>query len=349
MLNAANVHGAWFLAHISQGFPPTFLSECQLGDSLKIHAPDQFPLCSRAVNYAQLLLPDFSLILLGYLICRYTFLNRPIWQAVEVLVYYLLFPTMLFQSILKAPIDIHETSNLIGAAVILSGLAIALSYALPRLPGIGPRVDRREHAGAAQVAFRFNSYIMLALSDRIVGPQGQLLMAVVIGVTVPLLNIAAVWPMSRGAGRGFIGELVRNPLIIATVLGLTCNFLGMSIPTVVEPVFSRIAAASLALGLMAAGAGLQLGELHRNKPLSVSLLAIRHLAQPVFAFVLARIFGLDQAQTIVLMLFSGAPTASSCYVLASRMGYNGPYVAGLVTLSTVLGVFSLPLALGLVR
>ncbi|HRN08195.1 MAG TPA: AEC family transporter, partial [Ottowia sp.] len=40
------------------------------------------------------------------------------------------------------------------------------------------------------------------------------------------------------------------------------------------------------------------------------------------------------------------PTASSCYVLAARMGYNGPYVAGLVTLSTVLGVASLPFALG---
>ncbi len=31
------------------------------------------------------------------------------------------------------------------------------------------------------------------------------------------------------------------------------------------------------------------------------------------------------------------------------VGYNGPYVAGLVTLSTVLGLASFPLALGLLR
>jgi predicted permease len=43
------------------------------------------------------------------------------------------------------------------------------------------------------------------------------------------------------------------------------------------------------------------------------------------------------------------PTASSAYVLAARMGYNGPYVAGLVTLSTLLGVASLPFALGLIH
>ena len=49
----------------------------------------------------------------------------------------------------------------------------------------------------------------------------------------------------------------------------------------------------------------------------------------------------------MLLLFSAVPTASNCYVLATRMGYNGPYVAGLVTLSTLPGMTSLPFALGM--
>jgi predicted permease len=48
-------------------------------------------------------------------------------------------------------------------------------------------------------------------------------------------------------------------------------------------------------------------------------------------------------------MFSALPTASSCYVLAARMGYDGAYVAALVTVSTVLGMVSLPLALGILR
>ena len=36
-------------------------------------------------------------------------------------------------------------------------------------------------------------------------------------------------------------------------------------------------------------------------------------------------------------------------LLAARMGYNGAYVAGLVTLSTLLGLASLPFALGVLR
>ena len=44
-------------------------------------------LCSAPVNYAVLLFPDFSLIVLGYVLCRFTQLNRTVWQAVEALVY----------------------------------------------------------------------------------------------------------------------------------------------------------------------------------------------------------------------------------------------------------------------
>ena len=44
----------------------------------------------RRVNFFQLLLPDFSLILLGYLVCRYTALDRTVWQQVESLVYFFL-------------------------------------------------------------------------------------------------------------------------------------------------------------------------------------------------------------------------------------------------------------------
>ncbi len=302
----------------------------------------------RAVNYAQLLLPDFSLILLGYLICRYTLLNRQVWQSVELLVYYLLFPTLLFQSILKSPIHFQQASGLIGAALLLGVFAIALAYCLPQMPVLGKHIDRRDHAAAAQIGFRFNSYIMLALSERLLGTPGLLMMAVLIGICVPLFNIAAVWPMSRGSQQGFIGSLVRNPLIVATIAGLICNFLGMRIPALIEPIFTRIGSASLALGLMAAGAGLQLGELRRNKALTVSILSIRHLIQPLMAFGLAKAFRLDSAQTIVLILLSASPTAPSAFVLAARMGFNGPYIAGLVTLSTMLGVVSLPLALGLI-
>ncbi len=304
-------------------------------------------LCS--VNYAQLLFPDFSLILCGYLVCRYTALNRTVWEQVESLVYYFLFPVLLFQSIVRSPLDLGAASSLIGAGLLMGVTGIALAYCLPYLPWLGSRIDRRDHAASAQIAFRFNSFIALALADRLAGPQGLLLIAVLIGVCVPLFNIGAVWPMARHARASFGRELLRNPLIIATAMGLGANLLGFAIPLWLEPTVTRIGAASLALGLMAAGAGMQFGQLATGKALAVSVLTIRHFVMPLVALAYSVLFRLDPVQATVLLAFSAMPTASTCYVLAARMGYNGAYVAGLVTLSTLLGMLSLPFALGLLR
>ena len=301
------------------------------------------------MNYAQLLFPDFSLILCGYLICRYTALNRTVWEQVENLVYFLLFPVLLFQSIVKTPLDLGTTSSFIGAGLTMGLTGIAMAYSLPHWPWLNSRIDAREHAGSAQVAFRFNSFIGLAMAERLAGPQGLLLIALLIGVCVPLFNVAAVWPMARHAKRSFVRELVRNPLIIATCSGLAANLLGFQLPAWIEPTTTRIGGASLALGLMAAGAGLQLASMAQSKTLTLSLLIIRHLLLPLVALGLSRLFGLSAVQSTVLLIFSALPTASSAYVLAARMGYNGAYVAGLVTLSTVLGMLSLPFALGVLR
>ncbi|MFI5446718.1 AEC family transporter [Polaromonas sp. UC242_47] len=301
------------------------------------------------MNYAQLLFPDFSLILCGYLVCRYTALNRNVWQQVESLVYYFLFPVLLFQSIVRSPLDLGAASSLIAAGLSMCLLGIGLAYALPYLPWLGKHIDAREHAASAQVAFRFNSFIALALAERLAGAEGLLLIAILIGVCVPLLNVGAVWPMARHAKTGFLHALVRNPLIIATALGLSANLMGFHIPVWLEPTVTRIGAASLALGLMAAGAGLQFRSLAAAKTLAVSLLAIRHFFMPLIALGLCWVFGLSTVQTTVLLSFSALPTASSCYVLAARMGYDGAFVAGLVTLSTLLGIVSLPFALGILR
>ena len=301
------------------------------------------------MNYALLLLPDFSLILIGFLVCRHTALNRTVWAQVDVLVYFLLFPVLLFHSIVKTPLDLRAASSLIGAGWTLGLTGIALSYALPYLPWLRQHIHHRDHAASAQIAFRFNSFIGLALAERMAGAQGIQLIAVLIGVCVPVFNVAAVWPMARHGGKGFLRELTRNPLILATASGLLANVVGLSIPTWLEPTVSRLGAASLALGLMAAGAGMQFGALARAKALAISVLSIRHFLLPLVALGVSHVYGLSTVQTTVLLAFSALPTASSSYVLAARMGYDGAYVAELVTLSTLLGMLSLPFALGVLR
>ena len=288
---------------------------------------------------ALLLLPDFALILCGYLICHHTPLDRPVWDSAERLVYYLLFPALLFNAIVRNPLALSTALPLAGSALAVVAVGIAAAFLLRAWRG----VDVRLHASGAQTAFRFNSYVALALAERLHSGPGLAWMALLIAVCVPVCNVAAVWPLARQGGHGFGRELVRNPLILATASGLAFNLLGLKLPELASTTLGRLGAAALPLGLMAVGAGLQLGALREGPRLAAALLAIKHLLMPAVAVALVIAWPLPPGQQAIVVAFAALPTASSAYVLAVRMGGNGPFTAGLITVSTLIGMAGLPL------
>ena len=288
---------------------------------------------------ALLLLPDFALIVCGFLICRFTPMGRPVWDSAERLVYYLLFPALLFTAIVRNPLALDTALPLAGSALAVVAAGVLLAYALRAFPG----VDARLHASGAQTAFRFNSYVALALSERLAGSTGVAWMALLVSVCVPLCNVAAVWPLARHGGHNFAHELSRNPLILATASGLVFNLLGLRLPALLDTTLGRIGAAALPLGLMAVGAGLRLGALREGPRLAAALLTIKHALMPALALALVLWLGLPAGQQVVVVAFAAMPTASSAYVLAVRMGGHGGFTAGLVTVSTLIGMAGLPL------
>ncbi len=301
-----------------------------------------------------LLSPDFSLILGGLLLSRLTPLSGPsAWAGVEKLIYFVLFPALLFQSIVQSPLQWGAAAHFMLAGLLLSLTLIVLTWVIPFVPRILPfghiGIDVRDHAACAQIGFRFNSFVMLSLTGAIAGVAGQQLVAMLIGLCVPLCNAAAVWPMARHAGTSVVRELLRNPLLIATLAGLLCNLLGLRAPDFIQPGLTRLGQAALALGLLAAGAGMRFGALKEAWILGATTLAIKHVLAPLWAFALASVLQLSAVQALVLLIFAASPTANSAYVLASRMGYNAALVASLVTLSIFLALFSYPLGLMLTQ
>ncbi|MBX3619065.1 MAG: AEC family transporter [Rhizobacter sp.] len=291
-----------------------------------------------------LLLPDFLLIACGFLLCRYTALDRPLWEGAERLVYYLLFPVLLFNSIVKTPLQPAQTLGLAAAGVGVMLCGVVLALALGRWPG----VDARLHASGAQIAFRFNSYIALALAERLGGSQGVAWMALLIALCVPVANVAAVWSLARHGGHNYLKEIARNPLIISTLAGLVANAAGVTFPEAVATTLQRIGVAALPIGLLAVGAGLRMGGLKKGPWLAATLLGIRHAVLPAIGLGLTLTLAFPPEQRHIAVLFAAMPTASSAFVLASRMGGDGPYVAALVTTSTLLGMVSIPIWLALI-
>lgn len=286
-----------------------------------------------------LLAPDIALIVIGLALHRRSGWSEEFWTTLEKLVYYLLFPALLFTSIVRAKFDAAAALPMLATALTATAAGIALGYAArPVL-----RAPARQWASGAQCAFRFNSYVALALSSRLGGEPGLALCSLLVGCCVPILNVASVWPLARHARTGFAREVLRNPLILATVGGLAANLAGLTLPEPVAATLTRLGQASLALGLLLVGAGLRLRSGSPALPvLSVWITATKLVAMPLVALLAGRALGLAPLPMTIAVMFAAMPTASASYVLANRMGGDGPFVARLITASMLGALIGLP-------
>lgn len=291
------------------------------------------------MNPAFLLLPDFLLILLGFILVRFTHLDKNIWTSAEKLVYYLLFPALLFNAINQTRFDWGGTYTMIFVAGIAFFSAMGLSFISK---WIFKPTDLSWSSGF-QTAFRFNSYIAFAAAGRLAGEEGVALMALISGCLVPIANAAAVWSLAKHSESHIFKELIKNPLIIATVLGLISNVLGLRLPDYLALSLSRLGAASIALGLLSVGAGLMWVKSKKDGALVAYWTGIKLLACPAIALFFGKYFDLPQAQLNSVVLFAAMPTATSAYVLANRMGGDGPLVAICISVMTLAAALTLPM------
>lgn len=293
---------------------------------------------------AALLLPDFALILLGLGLYRWLKWPEAFWSTLEKMVFFILFPALLFHSVVRTSFDLARTTALLETVFAATFCGVILGYAIRLFTRISPLT----FASGVQCAFRFNSYIGLALAARIGGDEGLAYMAVIIGFNVPFCNIAAVWGLARHSELSLWRELSRNPLIVATLSGLLFNLVGWHPPEVIMTTLQRLGSASIALGLIAVGAGLRLRGVHEARLAAAWWLLLKMLVNPLAAWMLGRYLQLEPLQLKIAILFAGLPTASSAYILATRMGGNGPLVAFLISASTLLSIVTLPLWLSLI-
>ena len=291
------------------------------------------------LNTVLLLLPDFSLILLGILIRRWMTFGENFWAGLEKLVYFILFPALLINSLVKAKLDLLSAFPLLATAFV----AIVAGMLLGLLPRMFSKVPALTFASMYQCAFRYNSYIGLAVVSMLFGQSGVATLGIIIGTAVPLVNVVAIGMLARHGQLGLWREVLRNPLIWATIIGLSLNLVGYVPPAPVLAFLGRLAEASIALGLLAVGAALQMGGAAGVKGLAAWLIVVKLLLLPLVAVFVGPLLGLSGLYYQVAVLFAALPTASSAYILAVRMGGDGKSVAWLISASTLASMLTLTL------
>jgi malonate transporter len=208
------------------------------------------------------------------------YLPRELWRGVNALNHRVLLPSFLFSLLALAEFDSASSLALMAASglgsVIMVALALGAGWALSA-PG-------RERAPMAATAVMWNIVLTLALAQRLLGPDIASAGAAVAAAGVILGAAATVAGFALTSGRTLtaaLGKTARDPVVLACVLGLAANLAGVGqAPQLVTPL-QMIGAGSMAVILMAMGAGLDFQALKGRLRVLVAAAALRTLVGPV--------------------------------------------------------------------
>ncbi|MBT3307278.1 MAG: AEC family transporter, partial [Alphaproteobacteria bacterium] len=223
------------------------------------------------------------------------------------------------------------------AAMIAATLLMAaVLMAIPKLrqgEGGGPRF-----VSLLQGAIRPNTYVGLAAAYALFGTAGLTLAAAAIVAVIPLVNFISIIALLRwtgashsarpGWGAALVASL-KNPIIIACVLGAALNFTGLGLPPVVGPILDILGSAALPLGLMAVGAGLNFDAVHARRSTITQAVVLKLLIMPGLTYAACVALGVSGITLTVAVMFAALPVAAGSYVMTRQMGGDGPLMAGI--------------------
>lgn len=303
---------------------------------------------------AAALLPVFLLIVMGFVFRRVLLKEDAHWLGIEQLVYYVLFPALLFQTLARANLASVPVAG-VGGALLIAVLLMATLCFLLR-PVLMSRLGVRGPAFTSifQCACRWQTYVALAVAGNLYGDVGLTLASVAMVAMIPILNVMSVWVLAHYAAPTRLSwfrilvTIAKNPFIWACALGLAVNQLGISFPSFVNDLIDALGRSSLALGLLVVGAGLQLRGVLRPGAPALLACVLKLVVMPIFAIGLGLAFKLSGTNLAIVACCASVPTASSAYVLARQMGGDAILVSEILTLQTALAVITMPLFIALV-
>ncbi len=299
------------------------------------------------------LIPVFLLIALGYALRRILLKQDAYWVGLEQLVYYVLFPALLIETLGRADLASVPIAG-VGGAMLLSVLIMgALCLALRPLLARRLALSGPSFTSLFQGATRWQTFVALSVVGNMLGNAGLAVASVAMVAMIPVLNVMSVSVLARFASphktssRATALAIAKNPFIWGCLIGIVINIARLPIPTPLYDFAGSLGRSSLAIGLLVVGAGLQLDGLKRPNAAAALTVALKLVAMPVIAIALGRGFGLSGDNLVVVACCASVPSASNAYVLARQMGGDAPLLAQILVLQTVAAAFTMPLFIAL--
>ena len=285
-------------------------------------------------------LPLFLLIALGYALKRLRMYDEVTLKNINKLVFKVFLPVYLFHSIYST--DLSAVFDIKVILFAIAGLLIwflLLMFLIPRM-----EKDNAKRGVMIQGMFRSNFVLFgLPVAISLCGEENIGITSLLLGIVVPIYNVLAVITLETFRGtkpsvKKILIGIMKNPLIIASVLGVGMYLLKIELPYTIEKTVVDIGKVATPLALIALGGGFAFHKVKGDiKQLMVSVVG-KLVISPLFMVTAAVLLGFRNEVLVPILLMSGAPTAVSSYTMAEQMGGDGELAGEIVVFTTGISI-----------
>lgn len=295
------------------------------------------------------ILPVFGLIALGFICARTKFIGPAAGQGLSQVVFNLAMPALLFRTV--AVIDQQSLSPWPLWVALFGGIAIVWLVTTV-LASTTKLIDAAPASAAMGASFGNLAMLGLPLTLAHFGDRAALPVGFVLSIHAPILWLAAVIHIeSSGHGhlpslltiaRQLASQLIRNPIVLALLLGSLWRVTGLGLHPVPDRFLELLGEAGIPTALVALGLSLAAYSLKGQWRGILTLMALKMVLLPVAAWLIARhVVGLEPFWTQIVLVLAAMPTGANAYLFAERYATGTASVSGAIAVGTALSLVTL--------
>lgn len=281
-------------------------------------------------------LPLFITMSLGYFLKYLNMFDNNTLDTMNNITFKSFLPMLLFYNIYKTDLQgVFNLKLMIFSATCVIALYLILYLIVPLI-----EKDNKKRGALLQGLFRSNFVIFgIPITESLFGSEKVGVAALLIAVIVPLFNILSVIALEtfRGGKPDFrkisIG-IIKNPLIIASCLGILTLLLKIKIPTAIEKTISDVSKIATPLSLILLGASFKFDNIKKYLKQTTIAVVGKTILTPCIILPICIMFGYRGVELSTLMIIFAAPTAISSFTMAQQMDSDSDLAGQIVVFTS---------------
>ena len=235
-------------------------------------------------------------------------------------------------------------------AQLINGLWVALFFSLGLLISIIIArlvCGRADRVGQYAVIFSNTGFVGIPIIQSLLGPEYVFYVTMTMAAGTFVMWTYGIYLISGDASLISVKKIVTNPAVIALVVGLVLFFAPVHLPAIVNQVLTGMANLNTGLAMIVLGANLgssNIGLMIADRRLyKVSVL--RLIVVPALVLLTLFVMPCPFEIKMVVLISEATPSGAATSMLAQMFGGDYQYGTGLVIITTLLSMITMPLVL----